>query len=232
MRSIVVLLLLLSSNVFADRIVLKNGKEYRGTLLDGNGRQVKFRTTNRKVLTFRAADIERVEVGGKPAPAIRSMEADRGTSGPAPAASSTPAPEQRSEPPAPKPFMTAPVASTGPVTLVAGSDAVDSEYTRMGSEPGALGRPRGPHQPTADGRATVRFYDRGAIYWTSDHGAHAILGPILQAWLNDGGEHSRLGFPTTDEEVSEAGFVHRQGFGGGTMTWNQKNGASIQYGAR
>jgi uncharacterized protein with LGFP repeats len=118
---------------------------------------------------------------------------------------------------------------TVPGNPIEGAAAIDSEYTRMGSETGSLGPPRAAHQSTAGGRASVRFYGSGAIYWTPGAGAHAMVGPLFQAWLAQGGERSRLGFPTGDERVSDAGASREQEFEGGRITWTQRDGAAVVY---
>lgn len=229
MRLAIFLLFLMPALGLADRIVLKNGKEYKGTYVSTDTGRVKFRISAKVVRTFLSADIAKMEIGGAPAPdpaprraTPQAMQADRATTPPA----ATPRPET---PPAqPPPTLTVPdvgMATTSPLDKMG---AVDSEYTRMGSEAGPLGAPRAPQQPTADGRASVRFYTRGAIYWTSAAGAHALTGPVFQAWLSTGGERSKLGYPTGDEDVRDAGATRTQTFENGTIVWTQSNGAEIR----
>ena len=230
MRALVFLLVLLPSLSFADRIVLKDGKEYRGTFVSGEKGKVTFRINRGLVRTFSAADIVRLEIGDKPAPDMPRkspvQQTDRSMPARTPAATPKQTPPPNAPPPAP---LTVPEQGVATTTPLDGMGAIDSEYTRMGSDSGALGSPRAPQQPTSDGRASVRFYLKGAIYWTSAAGAHAILGNVFQAWMAQGGEQSRLGYPTTDEQVSNAGFSRQQSFEGGTITWTQKDGATVQY---
>src|SRR5580765_2074962 len=67
MRVLAMLFFLLPFELFADRIVLKDGKQYSGTFVDADGRQVKFRTNGRVMRTFRAADVLRLEISSKQA---------------------------------------------------------------------------------------------------------------------------------------------------------------------
>src|SRR6185369_15009382 len=122
---------------------------------------------------------------------------------------------------------TIPEVGPGSSTPLSDLGAVDSEYTSRGSDTGVLGPPRAPKQPTRDGRAVVRFYMNGAIYWTSGGGAHAIYGPVFEAWMAAGGENSRIGYPVSDLNESNAGYSRSQRFERGTIMWTQDKGASI-----
>lgn len=226
------ILFLLSFSLLADRIVLKDGKEYRGTFVDAGEGNVRFRIGKSAVRTFRSADIAQLEIGAKTSADMRRrtpvQEADRRMPArtPAPVVEAGAAPAQN---PSPTPFLTPPEIGTAVVSPVAGAAAIDSEYTRMGAETGALGPARAPHQTTADRRASMRMYAGGVIYWTKDGGAHAMLGPILQAWIAQGGENSRLGYPSGDEKVSNGGFTREQEFLGGRIMWTERDGARVVY---
>ena len=234
MRLIAILLFSLPLTLFADRIVLKNGKEYRGTFVDGDAGLVKFRIGKSTIRTFQANDISRLEIGS-PRPAAAEMRrsspvgtADRDM----PRSTPRMTPVEVVQVPANnQPFVTAPAAGTVGANPVQGAAALDSEYTRTGSATGPLGKAVGPNQPTADRRASVRFFENGAIYWTQQGGAHTLSGPILDAWVAQGGERSQLGYPSGDEEVTEGGFTRRQPFEKGTILWTQDKGAVVQFGA-
>ena len=132
----------------------------------------------------------------------------------------------------PGPPLTTPDATVGRTSPLDSRGDIDSEYTRMRAETGPLGPPRAPEQTTANGDASVRFYAYGAIYWTPNGGAHAMYGPIFQAWIAQGGEHSKLGYPTTDEDDTDGDSTRSQTFQGGTITWTQAHGASVVYSPR
>jgi uncharacterized protein with LGFP repeats len=232
MPKLAILLFLLPLTALADRLVLKNGKEYRGTFIDADAGIVTFRIAPRTVRTFKAADITHLEIGPKTTLSLRRstpvQEADRSMPArtPVPPAQAEPAP---AAPKPPQPFVTAPETGTIPTNPIQGTAAIDSEFTRTGSETGPLGPARASHQPTADGRASVRVYSHGSIYWTPAAGAHAIAGPIFQAWLAQGGERSRLGYPTKDEKISDAGTTRQQEFENGRILWTDRDGARITY---
>lgn len=188
MRALALLILLFPLTLFADRIVLTDGKEYRGTFLDAENGKVRFRISSRVVRTFPAANIARLEIGNKvPSAAYRAatpQDADRQMRPRTPIQQTqTETVSSQPAPPA-QPVVTEPQLGTPTTSPVQGADSIDSEYTRMGSETGALGPPRAAHQATADGRASARFYNSGVVYWTPGAGAHALTGPILQAWLS------------------------------------------------
>jgi uncharacterized protein with LGFP repeats len=237
MPKLAILLFLIPLTAFADRLVLKNGKEYRGTFVDADGGVVTFRVAPRTVRTFKAADITHLEIGPKTTLELRRstavQEADRSMRArtPVPTAQAQPAPPPADPAPSPQPFVTPPEIGTVPTNPIQGAAAIDSEFTRTGSETGLLGSARAPHQPTADGRASVRVYNNGSIYWTPAAGAHAIAGPIFQAWLAQGGERSRLGYPINDEKVSDAGATRQQDFENGRILWSDRDGARITYSA-
>jgi uncharacterized protein with LGFP repeats len=116
-------------------------------------------------------------------------------------------------------------------TPVDDSGAIDSAYTALGAQTGVLGLPQGPQQNTQNGRAAVRSYANGAIYYTAQGGAHAIYGPIRAAWIESGGENSRLGYPISDQQDNNGGFNRMQTFEHGSITFNPTDGARIQYSA-
>jgi uncharacterized protein with LGFP repeats len=137
-------------------------------------------------------------------------------------------PGLRASPQPPSP-LTPPRIGTNSSRALDDMGDITSEYTYQGEEMGVLGPPRAPTQPTRDGRALVRFYQNGAIYWTPAHGAVAIYGPMLDAWIAAGGENSALGYPVADEVESEAGYYRSQRFEHGMILWNPRDGASIKY---
>lgn len=224
MRFLPALVVLLSFQAFGDRIVLKNGKEYRGTFVDADGVQVRFRTGRHAVQTFPSGDVSRLEIGNRRS--ATNVNSQRTAPSAPPAAAPSPGTQS---PPRP---LTVPQLGTSNHAGLQGANAIGSEYTHMGEEDGPLGEPRAAYQSTADGRATVRFYAHGAIYWTPGGGAHALTGPVFDAWLSQGGERSRLGYPITDEQDAEAGFSREQRFQGGRIMWTQKDGAAVVYSAQ
>jgi SpoIID/LytB domain protein len=80
--------------------------------------------------------------------------------------------------------------------------AIDAEYRAVGAAGGILGVPASaPRSLTIEfaACASCRRADfvRGRIYWKAGVGAHALWGPVYQAYLSRGGTGSQLGFPLT-----------------------------------
>jgi len=86
---------------------------------------------------------------------------------------------------------------------------LDDEYRAVGSGGGVLGVPTstvrvlGSGATTTSARGTLGCsckrvdFVNGRLYWKSGLGAHALWGPVLAAFLDDGGAAGPLGFPTT-----------------------------------
>ena len=97
---------------------------------------------------------------------------------------------------------------------------IDQKYNALKGSGTALGDPTGEEELAADGRGRYRLYQRGAIYYTPQHGAHAVHGPIGERWLGLGAEHSELGYPAADEMIWPDGR-HTMTFEHGTIIWDQ-----------
>jgi uncharacterized protein with LGFP repeats len=67
-----------------------------------------------------------------------------------------------------------------------------------------------------------QVFQTGRIYTTSATGTHAITGPILSTWLDEGWEYGRLGYPTSGSYAVTGGTA--QNFQGGTLTLNSGTG--------
>ncbi|SDO35355.1 LGFP repeat-containing protein, partial [Klenkia soli] len=68
-----------------------------------------------------------------------------------------------------------------------------------------------------------QVFQGGRIYSTATTGAHAVSGPIQQAWIAQGWEAGSLGYPTGDARPVQDGTA--QDFQGGTLTWNTTTGS-------
>ncbi len=73
------------------------------------------------------------------------------------------------------------------------------------------------------------FENNGSIYWTPSTGAHIVIGYIRQAWADQGWERGKLGYPLTDEQVSEgtSGKGRHSVFEGGTIYWTPTGGVKV-----
>jgi SpoIID/LytB domain protein len=79
--------------------------------------------------------------------------------------------------------------------------SIDHEYRAVSAGRGVLGLPAGP--PSALGRARGcdgcrrADFEHGRIYVEPSLGAHALWGPVLRTYVDEGGTGGRLGWPVT-----------------------------------
>ncbi|MGH3441770.1 MAG: LGFP repeat-containing protein [Nitriliruptorales bacterium] len=107
---------------------------------------------------------------------------------------------------------------------------VAGRYRALGLEDGTLGYPRTDHRPVERTRGEVVVLERGRIYWSPGTGAHAVLGPVHDAYLSSGGPvGSGLGFPIGSLEV--LGSTQLQTFEDGVLVWSEEHGAHVLRGA-
>ncbi|WNV74824.1 serine hydrolase [Geodermatophilus sp. DSM 44513] len=100
---------------------------------------------------------------------------------------------------------------------------IDQAWLRTGGRGGRLGPPVAPEVGTAGGAGAFRWYQRGAVYWSPPTGAHWLAGGILDAWVAQGFETGRLGFPVTDEVALPGGAF--SWFQRGAVYWSPPTGA-------
>ena len=62
--------------------------------------------------------------------------------------------------------------------------------------------------------------DKPIIFWTPDHGAVIVRGPMNAAWEKLGGATGEIGVPKADQ--TQNGDVISQRFSNGTITWNSE----------
>ncbi|GAB7193320.1 hypothetical protein NUM3379_40290 [Kineococcus sp. NUM-3379] len=143
---------------------------------------------------------------------------------PAPTTSPTPTPTASPRP------TSSPTPTTSPTSVVNKADgstswtrngvtvnlrgAVRDAYLRAGAEKGLLGWPTTAELVVQGGTTTT--FERGSILWSSATGAHVLKGAMRDAWVRDGAERSRLGFPRTGEYTVTGGV--RQDFRYGSIT--------------
>jgi uncharacterized protein with LGFP repeats len=89
-------------------------------------------------------------------------------------------------------------------------------WTAQGAEGGALGYPT-TDELQATGGAWHAF-QKGRVYWSPKTGAHFLTGAVLQAWLKQGAENGKLGYPTSDPHAVSGGT--RVDFQRGSLTAN------------
>ncbi|OWY83236.1 alpha/beta hydrolase-fold protein [Rhodococcus sp. BUPNP1] len=114
-------------------------------------------------------------------------------------------------------------SSEGTTVPVAG--AIGGAYQGVGGPAGQLGYPTTEERVAPDGRGRFNHFRNGAIYWTPEHGAHAVRGKIFEEWKNQGWEGGPLGYPILDEAATPDGRGAVQGFEIGAMYWSEDTGA-------
>jgi uncharacterized protein with LGFP repeats len=102
---------------------------------------------------------------------------------------------------------------------------IQSEYQGLGGESSLLGAPLSQERALPDGRGRSQFFQRGAIYWTRENGAHVVTGPIRDAWVRDGAERSDVGYPVSEEQSANNGRDRKQYFEHGAIYWSPDQGA-------
>ncbi|MGI0494255.1 LGFP repeat-containing protein [Alkalinema pantanalense CENA528] len=95
---------------------------------------------------------------------------------------------------------------------------------------GFLGFPVTDELGTPDGIGRFNHFEGGSIYWTPTTGAHIVMGMIREAWKNQGWEKGRLGYPRTDELVTEGtnGKGRYNLFEGGEIHWTPAGGTKVK----
>ena len=115
------------------------------------------------------------------------------------------------------------------------SSAAEASFTpidqRYAAYSQTLGMPAGNEQAVSDGRGRYRMYEKGAIYYTPQTGAHVVQGPVGDRWRSLGAERSELGYPTSDEFSTPDGH-HLMRFEHGCIIWNQRDVPMVEISAR
>lgn len=99
-------------------------------------------------------------------------------------------------------------ASLGRVASVQG--LIDAKYGEYGSEQGVLGYPVHDEMGTPDKQGRFNRFDNGMIYWHPAHGAHPIVGTVLEQWSAAGYEKGRYGYPIADPVVVDGVYVSQR----------------------
>jgi len=105
-------------------------------------------------------------------------------------------------------------------------------YAKWGStgyDSGFLGFPQSDETGTPDLFGRYNHFEGGSIYWTPITAEHIVQGAIRNEWASQGWEQSMLGYPTSDELVTEGtnGTGRHSNFQGGVIYWTPENGAVI-----
>ena len=108
--------------------------------------------------------------------------------------------------------------------------AIREKWAALGWETCAfLGYPVTDETGTPDGIGRFNHFEKGgSIYWTPEHGAFEVHGPIRDRWQALGWEAGALGYPVSDVEMSgdKEGQVAR--FQRGVIRWHPARGATVE----
>jgi GH25 family lysozyme M1 (1,4-beta-N-acetylmuramidase) len=107
--------------------------------------------------------------------------------------------------------------------------SIRDRWAALGWEGGPMGYPTTDETPTPDGVGRYNHFSKSAsIYWTQSTGAWSVQGAIRDRWAALGWEHSRLGYPTSDEFGVPGG--RRNNFQHGYITWySASNTTQVTY---
>ncbi|UUL75827.1 polysaccharide deacetylase family protein [Pseudarthrobacter sp. Fe7] len=141
-----------------------------------------------------------------------------------PASSASPAPTRTPPQAPPAGTTTSPAPQStgarppGPTRFTGPS----ADTTWSGGPAGFPGFPRTDETGTPDGVGRFNHFAGGSIYWSPATGAHEVHGAIRAQWTALGWEHSRLGYPTSDEYGITGG--RRSDFQQGSILWHEASG--------
>ncbi len=102
--------------------------------------------------------------------------------------------------------------------------AILAHYLKIGGPLGAVGYPLSDERGTTDRVGRFNFFAAGIMFWTPRTGAHEVHGAILGRYARLGYEHSRLGYPVSDEYAVTGG--RRSDFAGGAIVYRYATGAT------
>ncbi|BCW78026.1 polysaccharide deacetylase family protein [Arthrobacter sp. NicSoilC5] len=97
--------------------------------------------------------------------------------------------------------------------------SIGGHYAELGGPAGFLGFPLTDETGTPDGVGRFNHFAGGSIYWSPATGAQEVHGAIRAQWAALGWEHSRLGYPTSDEYGITGG--RRSDFQHGSILWHE-----------
>lgn len=103
--------------------------------------------------------------------------------------------------------------------------AILAKWRKLGASASFLGFPVIDEGSTPDGVGRYSRFENGSIYWTQKTGAFEVHGMIKQKWSQLGFERSILGYPVSDELVTDDGRGRYSNFQGGSIYWSPETGA-------
>ncbi len=107
--------------------------------------------------------------------------------------------------------------------------SIDGKYQEMSRAGVALGVAVGLEQASTDGEGRYRVYQNSTLYSHARTGTHEVHGSIREQYVRMGAENGRLGYPISDEMPAPDGTSRINTFEHGTITWNARTGARIEF---
>ena len=104
---------------------------------------------------------------------------------------------------------------------------IGATWDNAGGPASGLGYPTTDEIGGLVGGGAKQYYQGGEVVWSPSAGAHVITGGIRSAWVGQGSEGGRLGYPTTGEYPAGGG-AYAQDFQGGRITW-RSGSVGIEY---
>ena len=101
----------------------------------------------------------------------------------------------------------------------------------LGRQSGPLGFPVTDETVTPDRIGRFNHFQGGSIYWTGTSGAWEVRGAIRDTWSRFGWELGPLGYPLTNESVTQDGIGRYNHFQRGSIYWTPAIGAREVRGA-
>lgn len=106
--------------------------------------------------------------------------------------------------------------NTLPASQASIQGAIYDKWQSLGAQNSELGFPISDELTASDGIGRYNVFEGGMIYWTPQHGAHAVTGGILAKWALQNFERSGYGYPIGDATTNEQEEL-TQDFEGGTI---------------
>ncbi|MHC6591154.1 S8 family serine peptidase [Arthrobacter sp. C152] len=104
---------------------------------------------------------------------------------------------------------------------------IGATWDNAGGPASGLGYPTTDEIGGLVGGGAKQYFQGGEVVWSPASGARIVTGGIRSAWVGQGSEGGRLGYPTTGEYAAGGGG-YAQDFQGGRITW-RSGSVSIAY---
>ncbi|WP_218938357.1 L,D-transpeptidase family protein [Modestobacter altitudinis] len=124
---------------------------------------------------------------------------------------------------APSASATAYPSPAGGTRQVIGS--ILTHYQALGGPGGVLGGPLTDELATPSRYGRYNHFAAGSVYWSPATGAWSVVGAIRDRWAWLGWEAGPLGYPITDEGMTQGGRGRYELFQGGAVYWSPGTGA-------